>query len=321
MNDIDTKQSQAVDLSSTPVSSLPSELEGAAITIIDEQVVDNVEEIKNQQDNDEAATLSISQDEFSDAIDDTNEKTAQDLSNVISALQGTVMANLPTKQEPLVFKNEEQVQVEVDNVLDTIPEVEINDLGSSLIKPEESSPTKKEDSVMDKEDDIKANIDIPLNDEETVIELGGEEDITAGSEPDSPRPRAASMSDLKIATHFEQIRNSIDVPAGQNMADFVTPPTPGLAPPSMLSAELGDQNDDDNDDDLHPTKSESAQISTSTSKDGSINGTPASTTTSTTNVISLSNIDFSTVRPNHLTPRAQEKFGNNYLVIRSAFAC
>lgn len=316
MSDTDTKQPQEVDSSSTPAPYSPSELEEATIA------ANNGEEIKNQQDKDEAATLSVSQDEFSDAIDDTNEKTAQDLSNVISALQGTVMANLPTKQEPLVFKNEEQVQVEVDNVLDTIPEVEINDLGSSLIKPEESSPTKKEDSVLDKEDNVKADIDVPLNDEERVAELGGEEDITASSEPDSPRPRAASVSDLKITTHFEQIRNSIDVPAGQNMADFVTPPTPGLAPPSMLSAELGDQNDDDdNDDDLHPTKSENAQISASTSKNDNTNGTPATATTSTTNVIPLSNIDFNAVRPNHLTPRAQEKFGNNHSVIRSGFAC
>lgn len=294
MSDIDTKQPQAADPPSAEPAA-PSSTEEIKDAAVSDQGVDTVEEIKHQ---DEAATLSVSQDEFSDAIDDTNEKTAQDLTNVITALQGTVLANLP-KQEPLVFKEEDQVQDVVDKVLDTIPEVETSNLGSSLINnTEESSPTSKAE-------EDKADIDIPLNDNDS--ERRGEEDIHAASEPSSPRPQAASVSDLKIATHFEQIRNSIDVPAGQNMADFVTPPTPGLAPPSILSAELGDH-DDDNDDDLQPTRSESAQIPTSTSStDATAAAAPA--TTSTSNVIPLSNIDFSTVRPNHLTPRAQEKFG------------
>lgn len=293
MSDIDTKQPQAVDLPSVepPAPSNAEEVKDAAAS-------DQGEEIKHQ---DEAATLSVSQDEFSDAIDDTNEKTAQDLTNVITALQGTVLANLP-KQAPLVFKDEDhQVQQDVvDKVLDTIPEVEISKLGSSLISnTEESAPTSK-----DKEED-RADIDIPLNDDAT--ENRGEEDIHAISEPSSPRPQAATVSDLKIATHFEQIRNSIDVPAGQNMADFVTPPTPGIAPPSMLSAELGDHADD-NDDDLQPTRSESAQMPTSTNN-ADTTAAAAAPAAAASNVIPLSNIDFSTVRPNHLTPRAQEKFG------------
>lgn len=296
MSDIDTKQPQAVDPPSAEPAA-PSSTEEIKDTAVSDQGVDTVEEIKHQ---DEAATLSVSQDEFSDAIDDTNEKTAQDLTNVITALQGTVLANLP-KQEPLVFKEEDQVQDVVEKVLDTIPEMETSNLGSSLINnTEESSPTSKAE-------EDKADIDISLNDNDS--ERRGEEDIHAASGPSSPRPQAASVSDLKIATHFEQIRNSIDVPAGQNMADFVTPPTPGLAPPSILSAELGDH-DDDNDDDLQPTRSESAQIPTSSSStDAAAAAAPA--TTSTSNVIPLSNIDFSTVRPNHLTPRAQEKFGKH----------
>lgn len=291
MSDTDTKQPQAVD-----PPSAPSSTDEAKDAVISTQGVETVEETAQQE---EAATLSVSQDEFSDANDDNNEKTAQDLTNVITALQGTVLANLP-KQAPLVFKDEDhQVQDVVDKVLDTIPEVEISNLGSSLISntEEESSPTSKEE-------EDKADIDIPLNDSDDA-DKRGEEDIHALSEPSSPRPQAATVSDLKIATHFEQIRNSIDVPAGQNMADFVTPPTPGIAPPSMLSAELGDPADD-NDDDLQPTRSESAQIPTSTN-----NTTAAAPATATSNAIPLSNIDFSTVRPNHLTPRAQEKFGKH----------
>lgn len=223
-------------------------------------------------------------DEFADAVDEMNIKTAQDLSKVISELQGTVIANIPAGKEEIVLKSDSEEEVKTldpsDIVLDTIPE---DDLGSSQIN--EEAPTKD-----------TADIDIPLNDAS----------INAPSEPSSPRPRA---TDLQIATHFEQIRRSIDVPAGQNMADFVTPPTPGIAPESMLGS-----GDDDNDDDLHPPKKSSEEGNGT--NEVTANGTTPTTVAageikpSTTNAITLSNIDFDAVKPNHLSPRAQEKFGN-----------
>ncbi|CEP17065.1 hypothetical protein [Parasitella parasitica] len=261
MSNVDNKQPQA-EAGSSIQSPLPSTLEDTTAT--EQGHVDNAVERNSQ---DEAATLSVSQDEFSDAVDDTSEKAGQDLTNVITALQGAVLTNLP-KQEPLVFRSEE----EAENLEPLAP----------------------------KEEDKAAVDDTQSKDE----------GIHAASEPDSPRPKAVSVSDLKIATHFEQIRTSIDVPAGQNMADFVTPPTPGLPPPSMLSAELGDQ-DDRNNDDLQPTRSESSQIPASTNSTSGIAATAS--TRAATNTIPLSKIDFSTVRPNHLTPRAQEKFDEDML--------
>jgi hypothetical protein len=231
-----------------------------------------------------AAILATTQeeDEFSDAVDEMNIKTANDLSKVISELQGTVIANIPYGKEDIDLSQDQDQEVSVkqlepNDVLDTIPE---DELGSSLINNNKEEESPKE-----------ADIDI---------------DLTAASEPNSPRPAAAK--DLQIATHFEQIRNSIDVPAGQNMADFVTPPTPGVAPPSLLG---GDDQDDDNDDDLptlNTTESDGAAIVAAGAAIAAVNK-EEEVKSSATNAITLSNIDFSTVKPNFLTPRAQEKFG------------
>lgn len=255
------------------------------------------------------------QDEFSDAVDEMNIKTAQDLSNVISELQGTVIANLPSGEEKIVIHQEEEQmkQLEPNDVLDTIPE---DDFGSSLINKEENeveSPIKQVEQVEEgggAED--KADIDIPL-------------DITAASEPSSPRPNHSKATDLQIATHFEQIRQSIDLPAGQNMADFVTPPTPGVAPPSMMHLPCAD---DENDDDLKLTKTEGEEeegkggeediataavdVATAAVAAGEEQVKP-----STTNAITLANINFDAVKPNFLTPRAQEKFGELEIVCQA----
>lgn len=182
--------------------------------------------------------------EEENAVDEMNIKSAQDLSQVITALQGTVISS------------EEHTDT-------TIPEE--TELDSSLINGD--SP-------------IKADIDL--------------EDISAQSEPDSPRPKP---SDLSIATHFEKTRSSIDVPEGQNMADFVTLPSPGLASPSLLVS------DDENDDDLPKTSNEKAVVDPPTVAAAAAIKPPS-------DAITLFNIDFENVRPNFLSPRAQEKYGN-----------
>lgn len=239
------------------------------------------------------STISVEQDEFSDAIDDSNIKSAQDLSNVISALQDTAIVSTPDEKHVQYDKNIKLEEEQDDTVLDTIPE--INEFGSSLIKDEQDeAPIVKDEDI--EEEEVKADIDISLNDD----------GIKAASEPGSPRPTA---SDLKIATHFEQIRKSIDVPAGQNMADFVTPPTPGVAP-----ASFGQYEGDDNDDDLHPQKksgeeSEPASVAVANGVHAPTVAASQPKPASDSSHIPLSNIDFDEVRPNYLTPRAQEKFG------------
>lgn len=204
--------------------------------------------------------------EFSDAVDEMNIKTAQDLSQVISQLQGTVISTTTTTTT--TSNKQEDVKPSSLEELDT--------------------------SSINGEFPIKADID--------------NSHISAPSEPDSPRPRA---TDLKIATHFEQIRTSIDVPSDQNMADFVTPPTPGLAPPSAMMLD-DNEHDDNNDGDL-PKKSTAEEVvaekittSASTPVPVTVAATPAKPTTS---AITLSNIDFDLVKPNFLTPRAQERYG------------
>lgn len=246
-------------------TSLPSPVMTDSEVQVKEYSIDNKEEA--------IAILTATED---DAVDEMNIKSAQDLSQVISALQGTVIANIPSGKEEVIIPQEQEIeQLEPnDIVLDTIHE---DELDSSLINGD--SP-------------IKADIDIPLN------------DISAPSEPDSPRPKP---SDLNIATDFEKIVTSIDVPAGQNMADFVTPPTPGLAPSSLLGSE-----DDDNDDDLPKRSSNEQNITNIATIDAAVGAATVAASEikpSPTNAITLSKIDFNAVRPNFLSPRAQEKYG------------
>lgn len=287
---------QEVTENSQPSSPKPEKIQPSSETndVKTEDSKDNTTAEEKESTDDVTNT---EEDEFADAVDAVDEmniKTAQDLSKVISELQGTVIANIPAGKEEIILKSENEEEVKTldpsDIVLDTIPE---DELGSSQINGE--APTKDE-----------ADIDIPLNDAS----------INAPSEPSSPRPRA---TDLQIATHFEQIRRcSIDVPAGQNMADFVTPPTPGIAPPSMLGS-----GDDDNDDDLRPPKRTSEE-GDDTNKAAASESTPNTTAASeikpsTTNAITLSNIDFDAVKPNFLSPRAQEKFDEDMLTGMNCF--
>jgi hypothetical protein len=301
MTDTENKQELVESLPSLPVVA-DSELQLVSTTEPEEPIPTAIttekikQEANTKQEADSTATLSLEQDEFSDAIDDSNIKSAQDLSSVISALQDTVIVSLPDEKQVQYDKNTKLEEEQDDTVLDTIPE--INEFGSSLIKEEED----QEDPITnEEEEEVKADIDISLNDD------NDDEGIKAASEPGSPRPTA---SDLKIATHFEQIRKSIDVPTGQNMADFVTPPTPGLAPDSF-----GQYEGDDNDDDLHPQKKSNEETNATTVATAAAGVAVTAVAASQpkpaadSSHIALSNIDFDEVRPNFLTPRAQEKFG------------
>lgn len=161
-----------------------------------------------------------------------------------------------------------------------------------------------------------------MNPDSTMATVSPPADLTAQSEPDSPRPKPASLI-------FEKIKTAIDVPEGQNMADFVTPPTPGVAPPSFLSSDQEEEEE---------TLTEIAQVSEpapaiTTDNGAAIDDTDLAVATaaaaaagaavntegkaaapvkSNSNTISVFNIDFDNVRPNFLSPRAQEKYGKNY---------
>ncbi|ORZ12337.1 hypothetical protein BCR42DRAFT_331778 [Absidia repens] len=89
--------------------------------------------------------------------------------------------------------------------------------------------------------------------------------------------------DLSVQT--EAVRKSLDLPADKNMADYVTPPTPGLAPPvtTELPKELSDQE------------------------------------YSQTNTVMPGKIDLKAVSANTMGPREQEKYDQNMFKGMQAF--
>ncbi|KAI7898153.1 uncharacterized protein BX663DRAFT_268557 [Cokeromyces recurvatus] len=136
------------------------------------------------------------EEEFCDAINDiksSSDEAAHNLSNIITALQDTAIVNIPAKQEPLLFPEGKESNQEV---LDTIPEDSKNNSPLFIITGQES-PTQKK--AADNNDD-----EFPS----TTTTTNNEQDIKAVSEPSSPHPTAA---DVKITSHFEQIRKSIDM--------------------------------------------------------------------------------------------------------------
>ncbi|KAL0087647.1 hypothetical protein J3Q64DRAFT_1733762, partial [Phycomyces blakesleeanus] len=97
----------------------------------------------------------------------------------------------------------------------------------------------------------------------------------SNSEPGSPITEDNSTDKLNIVLPTEGFNRALDVPADKNMADFVTPPTPGAAPKSDPS-----HYDDEND---------CSQISN-------------------TNVFPIGHIDMKNVKANYMGPRHQEKY-------------
>ncbi|CAO3699708.1 hypothetical protein G6F70_005621 [Rhizopus microsporus] len=124
------------------------------------------------------------------------------------------------------------------------------------------------------------------------------ETLMASSAPNSPKPKP--LTNLQIIT--EQIRTSIDLPAGQNMADFVTPPTPGAAPSPPLT--LGGI--DEEVDDLAHHDAAKEHIETEKKSNEQQKKLPTGT-------IPLSNIDFARVKPNVMRPREQEAYDEDML--------
>ncbi|CAO3608881.1 unnamed protein product [Cunninghamella blakesleeana] len=105
-------------------------------------------------------------------------------------------------------------------------------------------------------------------------------DIT--QEPIEPKEKENKKPDLNVQT---DLRKSIDLPADKNMADYVTPPTPGIAPTTSteLPKELKDHD------------------------------------FSQTNTITPGKVDLKNVLPNTLGPREQEKYDQNMFKGMQAF--
>jgi hypothetical protein len=97
----------------------------------------------------------------------------------------------------------------------------------------------------------------------------------SSSPQDTEMDTAATNKKPELSVHTESVRKSLDLPADKNMADYVTPPTPGLAPPS--TTELPNEHSDQ----------EHSQ----------------------TNTVMPGKIDLKSVSANIMGPREQEKYG------------
>ncbi|KAI8986389.1 hypothetical protein BDB01DRAFT_785466 [Pilobolus umbonatus] len=147
----------------------------------------------------------------------------------------------------------------------------------------------RHESIPKTEGDIVSEEITTIEDQvETEKSELGSDLINSEQTPTDIKDTNKNPNNLKIASHFEQVRSSIDVPPGQNMADFVTPPTPGL-PPNF---------EEEIEDELRKAEIESA---------------PPTYPKSATSDIPLLRINFDAVRANNKPPRAQEKYDADML--------
>ncbi|KAI8371607.1 uncharacterized protein BYT42DRAFT_616685 [Radiomyces spectabilis] len=220
------------------------------------------------------------QETFTDAVDEGESQDGTELSQVICALQGSVAASeaknetkrdketAPETSEPSTAANDQEetnevavIAVEQDD--ETAVEPTPTPTPTS-VKEQQQQPEEKEE-----EKDGQKTKESPAAVAETEVPL------SATSEPTTPKPESRKIEGLTVMVGTEAIRKSIEVPAGKNMADYVTPPTPGLAPPRENSEEHQDATDDN-------------EYSKSSS-------------------FTMANIDLKNVGPNTLNPRDQEK--------------
>lgn len=190
-----------------------------------------------------------------------------------------------TEDEEDVFFAADEQTFESESIQDnmmSIEETRKNREPSNGSVPGETS--QDPENSREKESEKGDHTHQPSNDPKSVTKESDEEGLKAASEPDSPKPKA--LKPLEIVT--DQVRTSIDVPAGENMADFMTPPTPGTAPTSTMTLEDIEKVVDDLG--IHE------RVSSSETKKN-----PGS--------VPLSSVDFSRVRPNVLFPRDQEAYG------------
>lgn len=104
------------------------------------------------------------------------------------------------------------------------------------------------------------------------------------SEPHTPVPEEQASNTTKksdLSVQVDLLRKSLDLPSDKNMADYVTPPTPGVAP--TMSTELPKE--------LHDQDHSHA------------------------NTIVLGKVDLKSVSANTMGPREQEKYGKYLLYV------
>lgn len=233
--------------------------------------------------NDKQVKQEVEEDEFKDAMDDFKPVTA-----VVTEKEPVVEENL--NSDNVVAENDakeavhEQEPVLEEKQGDLVTEIVTEqDKGDEEVKEKEvkveSEETKSSGDDKEKNDkDTDTEKAKEVEETKEVDDTENQENIHAASAPNSPRP-----------TPLDQV---IQVPADKNMADYVSPPTPGTSPSNSTRSSH----------EKEETKAKQEDI-----KEFDINNIEPSPT----NKISLNMIDFEAVKPNFLTPRAQEKFGKH----------
>ncbi|KAG0173841.1 Tetratricopeptide repeat protein 39C [Apophysomyces sp. BC1034] len=272
---------------------------------------------------DEHAAEEEDTDEFKDAEEE--EHKPSELSMVISALRGTIDTDpsLSGKDESekdveegaknsIPEEKEDDTEegtggIKEEEKEESLQAEEQEEDENNQVVPESETPTtqapeEEKQQQQQEETHVNENNEELLKEsketEEKVAPAEGDTEVTgrpapidtsltlqAVSEPGTPVPQEQKEG-LNVTIPTEAVRKSIEVPADKNMAEFVTPPTPG-APPSRDSS------------DLHPDEDEHEY--------------------SNTNMFSTGNIDFDNVKPNMLKPRAQEKYDEEMLNGMNAF--
>jgi hypothetical protein len=184
------------------------------------------------------------------------------------------------------FSQSTDVDVDSDNgesLANSISSTEVTQ-EKEMVDHAEEKPEVKDTEDVDGDEDDQISVDsVPhvtvseISEECSSISLQDDDDEEEeGSGRNSPQK--LKVTDLKIATHFENVRKSIDGTAVdvQDIADHITLPPPGFAPNS---------------------------VDRKATADGECSST------SQTNDIPIIDIDLSSVKANTLNPRLQEDYG------------
>lgn len=161
-------------------------------------------------------------------VANSNKGKNNELSMVLSALRGTVAAAAAAKDD-----NENKTHVEMLQEPES-PRPSRNARADQIIAAAEAARDKAEYNMHNQ----PAEIYIPEP----------SESVDMDSEPTTPvpaqfSPQEETTNDKHPDHHHHPQQVHIDLPADKNMADYITPPTPGTPPATnpMYSEELQDQ--------------------------------------------------------------------------------
>lgn len=256
----DTKQVDTSTTTTTSTTTDPIDTAGATTTTTTIPVTSTADKVVDDEEDEFADAVGERHDEDDDEDEDDEDEDEDDeggqqagnalgLSMVISALQGTVQQQQQKDVKPTTE--------------DASDDKETKDEETSKADTEKADGLAI-DTVTTTPAEEKSQPGSPIPGDIAVEES---EDVSIATTTNNKKP------DLSV--QIDAVRKSLDLPADKNMADYVTPPTPGAAPSSSteIPNELRDQE------------------------------------YSQTNTVLPGKIDLKSVSANTMGPREQEKYG------------